>query len=66
MRRNNKVDPRKAKVIARQKFAERKIDKWINWSWNNKGKIVYKELVKKQNKYNIECHGWTRNKEMVN
>ncbi len=56
MRQNNRVDPREAKRIARQKYAERKIDKWIKWSWDVRGKIKYKDLVKIQDKYNIKVY----------
>ena len=62
MRRNNTINPRKAKQIARQKYAERQIDKWVKWSWENLGKVSYKNLVKHQEKFKIECHGWTRTK----
>ena len=57
MRRDSKTDPRKAKQIARQKYAERQIDKWVKWSWNNRGKILYKELIEMQDKYGIKCYG---------
>jgi len=57
MRRDSKADPRKAKQIARQKYAERQIDKWVKWSWNNRGKILYKELIEMQDKYGIKCYG---------
>ena len=55
MRRNGKTDPRKAKAIARRKYAERQIDKWCKWSWDIRGKIKYKELVEIQNKYGIKA-----------
>ena len=57
MRRNNKVNPNLAKVIARQKYAERKIDTWWKWSFENRNKIIYKELVEIQNKYGIKVYG---------
>ncbi len=56
MRRNSKIDPRKAKSIARRKYAERQIDKWCKWSWSVRGKIKYKELVEKQDYYGIKCY----------
>ena len=56
MRRNNKVDSRKAKSIARQKYAERQIDKFVKWSWEVRGKVLYKELVELQDKYEIKCY----------
>ena len=36
------------KRLARKAYGERQIAKWVKWSWNNKGKISWKELVKKQ------------------
>ena len=57
MRRNNKVNPKLAKVIARQKYAERKIDTWWKWSFENRNKVIYKELVEMQDKYGIKCYG---------
>ena len=57
MRRDNKIDPRKAKQLARQKYAERQIDKWVRWSWEMRGKVKYKELIEIQNEYGIKCYG---------
>jgi len=57
MRRDSKTDPKKAKALARQKYAERQIDKWIKWSWEARGKIKYRELVELQNQYGIKCYG---------
>jgi len=57
MRRDSKTDPRKAKQIARQKYAERQIDKYINWSIEQRGWVKYKDIVEIQNKYNIKCYG---------
>jgi hypothetical protein len=54
MRRDNTTYSGEAKQIARQKYAERQIEKWWKWSWEMKGKIKYKELVKQQNKYGIK------------
>jgi hypothetical protein len=31
MRRNGTNNPREAKIIAKQKYAERQIDKWVKW-----------------------------------
>ena len=50
MRRDNKTYPGEAKQIARQKYAERQIEKWWKWSWEIKGKIKYKDLVKQQDR----------------
>ena len=57
MRRNNPFDSRKAKAIARQKYAERQIDKFVKWSWETRGKVKYKELVEYQTQYGIKCYG---------
>ena len=57
MRRNNKVNPQLAKQIARQKYAERQVDKWVRWSWDARGKILYRELVELQDKLNIKVYG---------
>jgi len=57
MRRDSKVNPFQAKIIARQKYAERQIDNWVKWSWNNRGKVLYTELVEQQNKHGIKCYG---------
>ena len=57
MRRDSKVNPFEAKRIARNKYAERQIDKWWKWSWEMRGKVKYKELVEQQDKYNIKAYG---------
>jgi len=57
MRRDSKVNPFEAKRIARNKYAERQIDKWWKWSWEMRGRIKYKELVEQQDKYNIKAYG---------
>ena len=57
MRRNNKVNPRLAKQIARQKYAERQVDKFVKWSLETRGKLLYKELAEYQNQYGIKCYG---------
>jgi len=57
MRRDNKHNPYEAKRIARKKYAERQIDKWWMWSWEMRGKIKFKELIEKQDKYGIKVYG---------
>jgi len=57
MRQNNRINPEQAKKIARIKYAERQIEKWIKWSIENRGYIKYKELVEIHDKYNINCYG---------
>ena len=57
MRRNSRVNPQLKKINARKKYAERQIDKWVKWSWEKRGKVKYKELVRYQNEYNIKVYG---------
>ena len=57
MRRHNKVNPKLAKQIARQKYAERQIDKFVKWSIDVKGYVKLKDIIKLQDKYNIKCYG---------
>ena len=45
MRRDNKLNPFEAKRIARQKYGERQIDKFVKWSWEMRGKIKYKDRI---------------------
>mgnify|MGYP003120765573 CR=1 FL=1 len=56
MRRNNKTDIRVQKQLARQKYAERQIDKWVNWRIKVKGYVFYKDLVEMQDKFNIKYY----------
>ena len=57
MRQNNRANPQLAKKIARQKYKERQIDKFIKWSLEAKGYIKYKDIVEYHNKYNIIING---------
>lgn len=57
MRRNNKINPKLAKVTARNNYRDRQIDKWWKWSWEQRGKIKYKELVKYQDQYKLKVYG---------
>ena len=57
MRRDNKHNPFEAKRLARQKYAERQIDKFVRWSWETRGKVLYTELVEYQDQYGIKCYG---------
>ena len=56
MSRDRKINPFEAKRIARQKYAERQIDKFVKWSWEIKGKVRYKDIVKLQDKYNMKFY----------
>ena len=44
------------KYLARKAYGERQIDKWVKWSWANTGRISWRELVKKQNEFNIKVY----------
>ena len=44
------------KYLAKKAYEERQINKWITWSWKNKGRISWKELVKKQNEFNMKIY----------
>ena len=56
MLQNRSTNPKLSKLIARKKYAERQIDKWVKWSWRQRGKIKYKELLEKHKQYNIKCY----------
>ena len=45
MRRNRELNSWEKKDLARRKYAERQIDKWVKWSWEQRGRVKYKELV---------------------
>ena len=57
MRRNNKINIRNEKQLARKKYSERQIDKWIKWRIEVKGYMFYNELIELQEKHNIKCYG---------
>jgi len=57
MRRYNKVNPKLSKLTAQRKYAERQIDKFVKWSWEVKGYVKIKDIIKLQDKYNIKCYG---------
>ena len=62
MQRDNKDYSREKKEIARRKYIERNIDKWIKWSWEIKGSINYKQLKEKQDEYGIRSVGWRKSR----
>jgi hypothetical protein len=57
MSRDREINPFEAKRIAKQYYAERQIEKFVKWSWEMKGKIRYKDIVKLQNKYEMKFYG---------
>lgn len=63
MRRDNKLNIRKAKINAKIKYAERQLQKWIKWSIDVKGGIKYKQLKQKQDEYGIKCLSWRRTRK---
>jgi hypothetical protein len=61
MQRDSKDNTREKKEIARKKYIERNIDKWVKWSWDIKGRINYKQLKEKQDEYGIRSESWRKN-----
>ena len=51
MRRNRELNTWEKKDLARRKYAERKLDKFIKWSIETKGYLKYKELIEYERKY---------------
>jgi hypothetical protein len=56
MRKSNR-DIETEKRIARHKYKERQIEKWIKWAIDNRGYVKWKELVEIHDKYNIKVYG---------
>tara|TARA_R110000822_G_scaffold29583_4_gene86783 strand:- start:290 stop:463 length:174 start_codon:yes stop_codon:yes gene_type:complete len=57
MRRDRKLNPWDEKQLARRKYAERKIDRWVKWTWEQRGMVLYKELMKIREQYKIDENG---------
>ena len=57
MRQGNRVDNEQSKKLARIKYANRQIDKFIKWYITQKGYLKYKELVEVHDQYNIKVYG---------
>ena len=55
MRRNRELNTWEKKDLARRKYAERKLQKFIDWSIEAKGYLKYKDLIKYSKKYDIYC-----------
>ena len=51
MRRNRKLNTWEQKDLARRKYAERQLEKFIKWSIESKGYLKYKELIEYERKY---------------
>ena len=55
MRRSNNINKTKEeKQLARRKYAERQVDKWVKWSWDMRGKVLWRELVQKLKQYKLD------------
>ena len=57
MRRDSETDSWKQKDLARRKYNERQIDKFIKWSVDQRGFLKYKDLIEQHNKHNIKVYG---------
>ena len=53
MRRNRELNSFEQKDLARRKYAERKLQKFIDWSIKSKGYIKYKDLIKYSEQYGV-------------
>ena len=53
MRRNRELNTWEKKDLARRKYAERKLQQFINWSIESKGYLKYKELITYERKYSV-------------
>jgi len=53
MRRNREPNSFEQKDLARRKYAERQLQKYIDWSVESKGYIKYKDLMKYSEQYGV-------------
>ena len=51
MRRNRELNSWEKKDLTRRKYAERQLQKFIDWSIASKGYLKYKELIEYERKY---------------
>jgi len=51
MLRNRELNSWEKKDLARRKYAERKLQKFIDWSVEAKGCLKYKDLIKYSKEY---------------
>jgi hypothetical protein len=54
MRRNRELNSWEQKDLARRKYAERQLEKFIKWSIESKGRLKYKDLIEYSNKYKVQ------------
>jgi hypothetical protein len=45
MRQNGTINPKQPKIMAKRKYAERQVEKFVKWSIQNKGKVKWNELM---------------------
>ena len=57
MRTSNSTHPEQQKKIARLRYTNRQIDKFIKASMDNKGYLKFKDLVEIHDYYNIKVYG---------
>ena len=53
MRRDRELNSWEKKDLARRKYAERQLEKFIKWSIESKGCLKYKELIEYERKYAV-------------
>ena len=63
MRSNRKLNTWEKKELARRKYNERQIERFINWSIENKGHLKYKDLEEYSKKYTNERTNAIRNEK---
>ena len=51
MRKNRELNSFEKKDLARKKYAERQLQKYIDWSIETKDYLKYKDLIKYSEKY---------------
>ena len=56
MRQNRTINFKENKRIARLKYGERQVDKFIKWSIDKKGYVKFKDICRLQSEYNIKCY----------
>ena len=57
MRQSDRANPQLAKRLARQKYKERQIDKFVKWAIQQKGYIKWNDIVQLHEQYNIKVYG---------
>lgn len=53
MRQNNPIDTGEQRRLAWKNYAERQFDKWVKWSFEIRGEVRYKDILKMQEKYKV-------------